>query len=1655
MKIQLLNANLASVAAAALILIGSNSFAQRRVQQTPMNFIDPNENFYVTQTRMNKYFEYFQAEQKREQLRSASGNLNKTSGKQEQEIGSYELYKRWEYFMEPRVYPSGDKHMAYKAYEEYQSFMSGNSSSNSSSNKFNSNNNTMSATWQAIGPFGDPSGANAGRVASISFDPTSSTTYWACAPAGGLWKSVNTGSSWTTTTDNLGVIGTSDVIFDPTNAQNVFIATGDGDAGDDPSIGIMKSTNGGATWNTTGLTWTPSQGRTIHKLLINPQNKNTIFAATSIGLLRSQNFGVSWSTMVGGDIVDVEYKPGDTTTVYAASTSFYVSTNGGNTFGAATGLPSSGSVNRLAIAVTPANAAYVYVLAGSAANSGFFGFYQSTNSGSSFVTKATTPNLLGWASAGNDTGGQSWYDLAMDASPTNANEVVVGGVNMWRTTNGGTNWTLFAHWTGTGAPYVHADVHTIKYKNATTLFATSDGGVFFTSNSGTSFAAINGNLNIAQIYKIGNSASTYSRAITGHQDNGTNLFTGGWSGTMGGDGMSCFIDFSNDQVMYGEQYSGSFNRTTDGGATWNVIVTGMSGSAPWNTPWHQHPTTANTLFSGRQQMFKSTNQGTSWAQIGTLPGTSQIREFSICKNNANYIYVIQGNTVAKTTNGGTSWTNITGTLPVGSAQLTWIAVEDKDPNSVWVTFSGYSSGNKVFKTTDGGTTWVNYSTGLPNIPVNCITYWNGTKDGLYIGCDIGVYYRDSLAASWTNYSAGLPNVVISDLAIFYPLGKIRAATYGRAVYEVDLYNNGQLAPIANFTSDKTFLCPGMTVNYTDQSVFGPTYWSWTFQGGTPATSNAQNPSIVYNTPGTYSVVLTATNVNGSSVMTKTTYINVSPTNALPLVEGFEPVAFPPAMWQNYDAASDNLKWTRNGTVGKSSTASLFYDNYNLNASNTRDEMRAPKYSFIGWNNVKMTFDVAYARYDPTYSDTLAVLVSTDCGLTYTQLYSKGGTTLATAPDLTSAIFVPTAAQWRKDTVYLNAYSGQGNVMVVFQNRGRYGQALYIDNINMSGNPVTSAPVASFSYSPSSPCSGQTINFTDLSTNSPTSYTWSFPGGSPATSTLSNPSVTYNTGGNYVATLTSSNSIGQSSPISQTITVVATPTVNVSTATTNICSGNSATLTASGATTYSWIAPSSTLANVVVSPTANTVYTVTGNNGICANTKTISLTVTTTPTVSVNNQTICPGGQATLTAAGAATYSWSTGFNGNPLLASPASNTVYTVIGSNGGCTNTKTVSVTIGSSITIIPSASTQTLCTGGTVNLTATGATTYTWNPGNLNGNSIIITPASSQMYTVTGTAGSCNGLSTIGVTIVTAPALTVTASSSSICTGNTTTLTASGYSSYTWTPGNLITSNISVSPSSTQVYTVVGNLGNCVGNTTKTIQVTTTPTVSVAGPTAVCIGASITIIASGASTYSWNTSQTTNSIVVGPLTPTNYTVTGSNSNCTNSVVKSVSVNPNPTVSISTPSNPICVGDAINLTGNGANTYTWDSGSQFNPIFISPTVTTTYSVIGASAAGCTNTAVFTQSVIACGGVGLGQNVRLVSGLTVYPNPYSDEFIISYYGNTFSYTVYDNVGKLIVSKKAVENEVKVDMSKYAKGIYYLEIYNSSTNEKAVQKLISK
>lgn len=865
-------------------------------------------------------------------------------------------------------------------------------------------------------------------------------------------------------------------------------------------------------------------------------------------------------------------------------------------------------------------------------------------------------------------------------------------------------------------------------------------------------------------------------------------------------------------------------------------------------------------------------------------------------------------------------------------------------------------------------------------------------------------------------------------------------------------------PIANFYTLTRNTCPNTPISFVDSSGYNPQTWAWSFQGGTPATSTSSNPSVQWATPGVYNVSLTVSNGNGGNTKIKNAYVTVAGPIALPLVEGFQSSPpFLPTNWTPYNVGNDSVYWKLKQGIGgfvvNAAAKCAMFNDYEEDATGDRDEMKTPRYNFSNVANAKLRFDVAYKQYDGTanitpqnpYSDTLEVRLSTNCGLSSTQIYNKGGQTLSTSPGtLQASIFIPTATEWRTDSINITSQAAfQPNVMAHFINRGHYGQALYIDNINI----FLPAPTMSV-LNPSLACTNTAYTFTNNTTGA-AGYTWtSNPPSSISAPNGTNTNITFTSPGVYSITCTANNGTVTNFVV-KTLTVSIQPTVALSTSSNNICSGTNLTLTASGASTYSW-STTQTTNSIVVSPTANITYTVQGNNNNCYQVQSVAINATLTPNVVVANQTICASGTATLLASGATTYSWSTGFTGNPLLSTPSSNTVYTVIGKNGICANTKTVSVTIGSSITIVPAATTPTICTGGTVGLSATGATTYTWQPVNLNGAAITVTPPSSLVYTISGTNSGCNGTATIGITIISAPALVLSPSASSVCAGGSSTVNASGYATYTWNPGNLSGPTNVLTPASTQIYTVQGKLGNCNGTQTAVVSIVNIPTVTISGGTFMCVGKNVNLTANGAGTYTWNSGPTTQSISVSPATNTTYIVTGGNSNCTNTAAISVSVNPNPTVSVSSSSNPICVGDAANLTGSGATTYTWNGGSNFNPIFVSPTVTTTYTITGI-VSGCTSTAVFTQTVNACGGVGLQTQTLPNDQLFIFPNPSTDILTISYMGKKFDYVIYDNVGRLICQDKGVTDMVKVKVNEYARGSYYIEIV--SDGERTRRKLI--
>lgn len=799
----------------------------------------------------------------------------------------YKAFKRWEYFVRPRVYPTGDLSVMTQASKNYSDFLLKYNNS-PSAEKNSSVSSVLATTWTAVGPMGAPTGLvnglprKAGRDNFLTFHPSNPSKFYAGAAGGGLWETSDGGTTWITNTDNLPVTACSDLAIDPTNPNIMYLATGGGDdlLSNNPSNsdGVYKSTNAGLTWGPAGLIFTLNQGRVVHKLVLDPTNPQIIFAATNVGIYRSLNAGVTWASVSSFNCWDLKFNTADPTIVYAAGTAFYRSTNSGVSFTpVSSGIPTSGS-NRMAIAVTPTNPTNVYVVASKSSDSQLLGVYSSTNNGVSFTLASNSPNIIGNACAGNSTGqGQGWYDLAIAASPTNPNEIVVGGVNVWRSTNGGVNWTNIGCWVGTtNPPYIHADIHELEYRSNGTLFSTNDGGIY--SYTGTNWTDLTAQRNIAQIYKIGLSSLTPNKWITGHQDNGTNIKNGAnYIASLAGDGMDCFIDRTNDNTMFAEQYNGNIYRSTNGGASWTSISAGITGTGEWVTPWKQDPIVANTIYCGRNQLFKSTNYGTGWTQMGTSGGGGSIIEFAVAPSDNQVIYVLYPGSIRKTVNGGTSWTNVTQNVPAGAP--TFVTIDPNDPNIAWVTVSGYSAGSKIYQTNDGGASWTNVSYNLPNLPANCSVYETGSNDRIYVGMDVGVYYKDNSSTTWTLYNTGLPNTAIMDMEMSPAApGRIFAATYGRGVYEADVIPV-TAAPVANFSYNGV-LCAGVNKTLIDNSSNTPSSWSWSITPQAGVTFNSfsvQNPTVSFTSGGTYTLALQSGNSIGqSSVTTKVFTVSTIP-----------------------------------------------------------------------------------------------------------------------------------------------------------------------------------------------------------------------------------------------------------------------------------------------------------------------------------------------------------------------------------------------------------------------------------------------------------------------------------------------------------------------------------------------------------------------------------------------------------------------------------------------------------------------------------------------------------------------------------------------------------------------------------------------------------
>jgi hypothetical protein len=400
--------------------------------------------------------------------------------------------------------------------------------------------------------------------------------------------------------------------------------------------------------------------------------------------------------------------------------------------------------------------------------------------------------------------------------------------------------------------------------------------------------------------------------------------------------------------------------------------------------------------------------------------------------------------------------------------------------------------------------------------------------------------------------------------------------------------------------------------------------------------------------------------------------------------------------------------------------------------------------------------------------------------------------------------------------------------------------------------------------------------------------------------------------------------------------------------------------------------------------------------------------------------------------------------GSNVLVSPQVNTTYTVTGGTGNCVGINTVNVATNPNPTITIASTHFSLCAGESATLSASGALAYTWTPGGT-GSLIVVSPTSPTAYNVIGVNSfGCASSVNTAVIAYAGPNMNIAASTTLVCTGGSVSLNASGATTYSWSTGATTPVTV-INPVSSAVYTVVGSTPNSPCATTKTVQVDVfTATISVSSPTAICIGESTTLNASGATTYNWSNGGSGSNVVVSPVSTTGYTVNGistvGGTTCSSTGTTMVTVNPLPTVTASSTRTNICRFEFANITAGGASTYSWSNGSSASSLSVNPNTNTTYTVIGTDVNGCKSTASIQIKVFAC--VGINETEVASNFIQIYPNPSSGEFNISA-NQSMSLILVNELGQLIRALELkAENNYSVEVKDLSKGVYFITSSNS-------------
>jgi hypothetical protein len=957
----------------------------------------------------------------------------------------YKPFMRWEYHWRNKTNPQG---MLLTPEEIWEAWRQKNQAKlqRSASSVL-----APTSNWLPVGPSTHTNtgswSSGQGRVNIVYVDPSNSNTLYIGAPAGGIWKSADNGVNWLPLSDYLPQIGVSGIVVDYANSNVIYIATGDKDASDTYSIGVLKSTDGGITWNTTGLTFTNTSSR-AGDIIMDPTNNQTLFCATSEGLYRTINGGTTWNIVQAGNFAQgsLRFKPGNPNTIYAVSNnSFFVSINSGSTFSnITTGLPLNSG--RMILDVTAANQNVVYLLSANTDYS-FQGLYKSTDSGNTWVKTLNTANIF--------ESSQAWFDLALAVSNTNENEVYTGCLNVWKSTNSGTSFVKLNNWSDPNSPaYTHADIHYLGF-HGNKLFCGSDGGIYVSTNNGIVFTDLTATAQISQFYKIAVSKQSSSNMVGGLQDNGGHAFSNNaWKNYYGADGMDTAISPINPNLYYGFiQNGGGLYISNNAGNSLTSSVNAPAGiSGNWVTPLVSD--SLGEIYAGYDGLYILT--GSSWEQQNiTSVGSGNLELIKIDPLNDNVIYVANENVLYKSIDKGITFS----ALYFNNNNITSIAINSNNTSIIYLTTQG--NNGQALKSINGGDTFTNISTGLPNIGKNVIVHQgNNTNNPLFLGTSLGVYYLDDLTTSWEPFDTNLPNVSVTDLEINIEDSKLIAATYGRGIWQTDIptltpSDDVKLSEIQNPTFNincDTNLSPIIKVKNNGLNSISTVNVTYSIDGGTlnnftwNGTINPnQFETITLPTQNllkgnhTINVSTTIPNDAFQNNNSLTTFFNLNDSGTIGQVNGFSSSA---NKLLSYNENNQGSQWVRGSrATGSLATGSNVVYATNL-TGNYPDNVKSylvsqcydlsnvsnPQISFKFQYDLELNWDLIYVEYSTNFGATWSVL-----GESGPNWYNSDRTSQTTGSDCFNCV----GAQWTGTNFAFNTYSYPltsliGNSNVIFR-----------------------------------------------------------------------------------------------------------------------------------------------------------------------------------------------------------------------------------------------------------------------------------------------------------------------------------------------------------------------------------------------------------------------------------------------------------------------------------------------------------------------------------------------------------------------------------------------------------------------------------------------